>query len=81
MTQPPIRLSWTVAETLTQCPASAGVFGRFRMACVGCVMAPFETLSEAAEAYGIDPQNFLGCLREASPAGPGRDRPQETDPA
>lgn len=80
MTQPPILLSWTVADTLTRCPASAAVFGRFRMACVGCVMAAFETVSEAAAVYGVDPQVFLGCLQESVAATSGEQRRGDGEP-
>lgn len=80
MMQPTIRLSWTVAETLAHCPGSAAVFGRFRMACVGCVMAPFETLSEAATVYRVDPQVFLGFLHESELAGSAGNRPSPGKP-
>jgi hybrid cluster-associated redox disulfide protein len=81
MMQPTIRLSWTVAETLSRYPGSAAVFGRFRMACVGCVMAPFETLSEAAEVYGVDPQAFLGGLHQAALTSSGGNRPDPGESA
>ncbi len=43
----------TVAELLANWPATIAVFLRRRMACVGCVMARFETLHEAAVSYHI----------------------------
>jgi len=33
------------------------------MACVGCPMASFETLDEAAQAYGLAPEAVLQELR------------------
>lgn len=57
---------WTVAETFVRCPETAPVFNRFGMACVGCVMAPFETLAEAADAYGLDPEVLLAECRAAA---------------
>jgi hypothetical protein len=39
------------------------------MACVGCVMAPFGTLAEAAAAYHLEPQALLEKFCE-----PGRER-------
>jgi len=62
---------WTVAETFTRSPETAPVFHRFGMACVGCTMAPFETLEEAASAYGLDVQTLLSELIRilARPAG------------
>lgn len=45
----------SVADILRQWPETARVFIRRGMACIGCVMAPFETLAEAADYYGIPP--------------------------
>jgi len=53
---------WTVAQVMDRCPQAATVFTRFHMACVGCPMAPFETLREAVAAYWIDYQGFLRAL-------------------
>jgi hybrid cluster-associated redox disulfide protein len=50
---------WTVAETFTHCPEIIPLFQHNGMACVGCAMAPFETLSEAADAYGLDVEELL----------------------
>ena len=58
-------LTWTVAEVVARCPQSVSVFRRLRMACVGCAMAPFETLSEAAAAYGLEPEMMLRAFRRA----------------
>lgn len=57
--------TWTIAEVLVQYPQAASVFTRFRMACVGCPMAPFETLTEAAQAYGLASEAVLQELRGA----------------
>ena len=51
----------TVAETLARCTA-----------CVGCVMAPFETVDEIALIYGLDRDQLLDELRAA--AQPDQDR-------
>lgn len=58
-------LSWTVQNVITRCPAAAAVFARFRMACVGCAMAPFETLAEAASAYRLDPEVLQDEIRRS----------------
>jgi hybrid cluster-associated redox disulfide protein len=52
----------TMAELLAECPAAGQVLARRGMACVGCVMAPFETLGEAARAYGTDPGELLRAV-------------------
>lgn len=56
----------TVAEVLERWPATAAVFGHRRMACLGCAMAPFDTIGEAAAAYGIELNRFLAELRRAT---------------
>lgn len=43
----------TIEEILASQPAAAYVFFRRKMACVGCAMARFDTLREAALSYGI----------------------------
>ena len=48
-----------VEELLTAFPELAAVFFRHRMACVGCTMARFETVSEVAGTYGLDLDGFL----------------------
>lgn len=48
----------TVAELLANWPATIAVFMRRRMACVGCIMARFETLHEAAVNYHIPPDEL-----------------------
>lgn len=48
-----------IADLLDACPAAAQVFLRHGMACVGCTMAPFETLADAAREYGIDSRSLL----------------------
>lgn len=61
----------TVAEVLERWPATASVFVRRCMACIGCAMAPFDTLAEAAAVYGIALAGLLGELHQAG-AGEGR---------
>jgi hybrid cluster-associated redox disulfide protein len=58
---------WTVAEVVARCPGAAQAFTRLRMACVGCAMAPFETVAEAAAAYRLEPEAILGQLRAVRP--------------
>jgi hybrid cluster-associated redox disulfide protein len=58
----PLTLQTTMAELLEECPAAGQVLARRGMACVGCVMAPFDTLGEAARAYGTDPDELLHAV-------------------
>ncbi len=72
---------WTVAEVIDRCPQAASVFTRFRMACVGCPMAPFETLGEAVAVYRIDSQEFLHALRFTNSGEvPGDNSKEEEQP-
>lgn len=59
---------WTVQETLTRRPEAAAVFIHLRMACVGCVMARFETLAEASAAYYLEVQTLLELIHQAPQA-------------
>lgn len=54
-----------VEEVLERWPETAPVFMRLKMACVGCDIAGFETLAEAAAAYGIAVERLLGDLYSA----------------
>ena len=54
---PTIHIS--MSNLIAAWPAARKVLARRGMACVGCTMARFETLSEAAVAYDFDPQEFL----------------------
>ena len=61
---PQIDAALTVAEVVTRWPQTIPVFMRYRMACVGCAIAPFETLAEVAEVYGLELSCFLSELEQ-----------------
>ncbi|MGQ9371210.1 DUF1858 domain-containing protein [Azospirillum sp. ST 5-10] len=69
-----LRPDQTVAELLDACPPLAAVFLHRRMACPGCAMAPFMTVGEAADSYGLDPAVLMAEL-EAARAGRPPDGP------
>ena len=54
-----IHTSMTVAEVLSHDPRTAEVFLKHRMACVGCAIAPFETLADVAEIYNVSIEKLL----------------------
>lgn len=56
----------TVAEVLERWPTTSAVFLRRCMACLGCAMAPFDTIGEAAAVYGIQVEGFLAELQRAT---------------
>ena len=58
MVQPNLTADLMVADVLARWPQTIPVFTHHRMGCVGCAMAPFETLAEVAVIYGLD----LGCF-------------------
>ena len=58
-------LEWKVAEVIERCAGASVVFSRFRMACVGCAMAPFETLNDVATVYRVRPETLLREFRRA----------------
>ncbi len=70
MEHPPLEASLTVAEVLAQWPQTIPVFIHHRMACVGCAMAPFESLAEVAVIYHLDVDGFLRELRQIIKAKP-----------
>lgn len=56
-------LEQTVEEIMGRWPATARVFIRRKMACIGCIMAPFQTLAAAARSYQIPERELLGEIR------------------
>lgn len=54
--------SMIVAEVMNCWPQTVPVFVRHRMACPGCVMAPFMTVAEASKEYGLDAEIFAAEL-------------------
>lgn len=59
-----------MAEALRRRPDGVAALTRLRMACVGCVMAPFDTVGEAAAAYGMSAADLVAELERAH--APGR---------
>lgn len=47
-----------VADVMNKWPETVPVFISRRMACPGCVMAPFMSIAEAAREYGFKPDEF-----------------------
>jgi hybrid cluster-associated redox disulfide protein len=54
----------TVDEVLDRWPETIPTFFRYRMACVGCLMTPFETLADVAAIYGLDRECLVNELRQ-----------------
>jgi len=62
MSAPTIHAEILVDDLLDMRPSAAAVFIQYRMACVGCAFARFETLAEACANYGEPIENFLAAL-------------------
>ncbi len=54
-----------VADVLAQWPQTIPVFHKYQTACVGCDIAPFDTLADVARIYELDLEQFLHDLKEA----------------
>ena len=55
-----------VAEVLARWPGTLPVFLRYRLACVGCIIARFERLADVPRVYGLDEQVFLREVQQAT---------------
>ena len=62
-TQRPIGFDDPVDEVMSRSPRTIRVFLEFRMRCVGCPIACFHSVDDAAREHGVDREVFLGALR------------------
>jgi hybrid cluster-associated redox disulfide protein len=63
-----ITAEMAVEDLLTRYPATARVFVRHRMACVGCDVARFESIVEVCQTYKQSLDVLLDELRQAARA-------------
>jgi hybrid cluster-associated redox disulfide protein len=68
-TKPDLDASMTVADVLAYNPRTASVFLRRGMACVGCAIAPFDTLADVATIHKMSIGELLTELRAARMEG------------
>jgi hybrid cluster-associated redox disulfide protein len=54
-----------ITDVLERWPAAAEVFTAHGMACVGCAVAPFYTIGDAALVYRLDSPLFIDELLAA----------------
>jgi len=52
----------TIEEVLTNWPETAVVFKRHNMACIGCDVANFYTVADAASVYQLPVKEFVSEL-------------------
>ena len=60
-----------VEQVVTRHPATVPVFLRWRMHCVGCPIARFETIAEACRVYGRPVDRLLAELHAAASGSNG----------
>lgn len=63
VTSRPIRFDDPVDEVMRRSPQTIRVFLEFRMRCVGCPIACFHSVDDAAREHGVDREAFLRALR------------------
>ncbi|EEG78777.1 DUF1858 domain-containing protein [Dethiobacter alkaliphilus] len=61
-----IKPDMTIAQVLTDYPATAQVFMGLGIHCLGCPSATNETVHEAALKHGQDPTDLLNKLNAAA---------------
>lgn len=61
-----ITFDMTIAQVLSQYPATAKVFMSLGIHCLGCPSATGESVREAALKHGQDPDDLLSRLNEAA---------------
>ena len=71
--------STTVADVLLRRPLAARILVDHRMHCVGCAIAPFETLAEAFEIYGVSLAGLLAELNATMMETPGPETLAKSD--
>ena len=65
MKNPEISSDLVVADVLERWPETIPVFLRHQMGCVGCALAPFDTVLDAATIYHIGVEVFVSELHAA----------------
>ncbi|MDQ2078671.1 DUF1858 domain-containing protein [Xanthobacteraceae bacterium Astr-EGSB] len=62
----PITTDMLVDDVMQRWPATIRVFLDLRMRCVGCPVACFHTVDDAAREHGVDREALLRALRDAT---------------
>lgn len=59
----------TAEDIQRRWPCTIPVFLRWKVACVGCPMAAFDTLADVARTYGLPYDHLLRDMEEAAQEG------------
>jgi len=57
----------TIEEVLVRWPETAIIFHEYAMACIGCAVAPFCTVRDAAHDYAVPTATLIQRLRQVIP--------------
>ncbi|MFZ0548393.1 MAG: DUF1858 domain-containing protein, partial [Candidatus Promineifilaceae bacterium] len=49
----------TIESVLTRWPQTAAAFQKHNMACIGCAVSSFYTITDAVNVYGLSQEHFL----------------------
>ncbi|WGW05616.1 DUF1858 domain-containing protein [Tropicibacter oceani] len=60
----------SLSQVMASWPQTVAVFVRHRMLCVGCMVTPFHTITDACLEYDLDEDSFRDSLRQAIAAAP-----------
>lgn len=55
-----------IIETVEKYPAAAEVFAKHGIPCLGCAAARFEVLADISGEFGIDAEELVKEIKEAS---------------
>lgn len=67
----------SVAEIMSEWPATIRVFLSRRMHCVGCPISPFHTLVDAAREHELSVDDLIEAVRAAIDSTPAAGRTDE----
>ncbi|MEJ2710283.1 MAG: hypothetical protein P8074_21915 [Anaerolineales bacterium] len=65
MTDKQIHPEISVAEVMARWPETAAVFLKHRTACIGCELASFDSLADAARNYQLPVEKLLNDLEKS----------------
>ena len=66
MKQDTVTTNMFVADVLERWPQTAAIFQKYKTACVGCAMAPFDTIADVVRIYELNGHDFLVAIRQAA---------------
>jgi hybrid cluster-associated redox disulfide protein len=65
MTPEILPLEMAMADLMARWPQTISVLLRYHMGCVGCAMAPFDTVADTLRIYNLPADRFIADLLDA----------------